>query len=114
MLADEMTDVPYNYSDGYDFFVSGTTHTLYLFSTGFSRIGVQSIYRDEEEDIEQRSALVYYEDETGIKGLDADAAGTVVYHDMQGRRLEKPSKGLVLKTVTMPDGSCRTLKHVVK
>lgn len=114
MLADEMTDVPYNYSDGYDFFVSGNTHTLYIFSIGFSRIGVQSIYRDEDEGIEQRSALVYYEDETGIKGLDADTAGTVMYHDMQGRRLEKPSKGLVLKTVTMPDGSCRTLKHVVR
>ena len=37
-----MTDVPYNYTEGYDFGVGGAT--VYFYETGFRRVGIQSVF----------------------------------------------------------------------
>ena len=50
-----MTDVPYNYTDGYDFGVGGAT--VYFYETGFQRVGIQSVFRGGGE--EHVSDIVY-------------------------------------------------------
>ena len=52
-----MTDVPYNYTDGYDFGVGGAT--VYFYETGFQRVGIQSVFRGGGE--EHVSDIVYME-----------------------------------------------------
>ena len=52
-----MTDVPYNYTDGYDFGVGGAT--IYFYETGFQRVGIQSVFRGGGE--EHVSDIVYME-----------------------------------------------------
>ena len=42
-LTEFMTDVPYSFTDGYDFGVGGAT--IYFYETGFQRVGIQSIFR---------------------------------------------------------------------
>ena len=52
-----MTDVPYSYTDGYDFGVGGAT--IYFYETGFQRVGIQSVFRGGGE--EHVSDIVYME-----------------------------------------------------
>ena len=41
-VTEEMTEVPYNYTDGYDINTGATQ--IYFYETGFHKIGIQSIY----------------------------------------------------------------------
>ena len=52
-----MTDVPYSYTDGYDFGAGGAT--IYFYETGFQRVGIQSVFRGGGE--EHVSDIVYME-----------------------------------------------------
>lgn len=54
-VTEYMTDVPYNYTDGYDFGVGGST--IYFYETGFQRVGIQSVFRGGGE--EHVSEIVY-------------------------------------------------------
>lgn len=52
-----MTDVPYYYTESYDFGVGGAT--VYFYETGFQRVGIQSVFRGGGE--EHVSDIVYME-----------------------------------------------------
>ena len=56
-VTEFMTDVPYNYTEGYDFGVGGAT--VYFYETGFQRVGIQSVFRGGGE--EHVSDIVYME-----------------------------------------------------
>lgn len=56
-VEDFMTDVPYNYTEGYDFGVGGAS--VYFYETGFQRVGIQSVFRGGGE--EHVSDIVYME-----------------------------------------------------
>ena len=56
-LTEFMTDVPYYFTDGYDFGVGGAT--VYFYETGFQRVGIQSVFRGGGE--EHESDIVYME-----------------------------------------------------
>ncbi len=56
-VTEFMTDVPYSYTEGYDFGVGGAT--VYFYETGFQRVGVQSVFRGGGE--EHVSDIVYME-----------------------------------------------------
>ncbi len=56
-VAEFMTDVPYSYTEGYDFGVGGAT--VYFYETGFHRVGIQSVFRGGGE--EHVSDIVYME-----------------------------------------------------
>jgi hypothetical protein len=54
-VTEFMTDVPYSYTEGYDFGVGGAT--VYFYETGFQRVGIQSVFRGGGE--EHESDIVY-------------------------------------------------------
>ena len=56
-VTEFMTDVPYNYTEGYDFGVGGAR--VYFYETGFQRVGIQSVFRGGGE--EHVSDIVYME-----------------------------------------------------
>ena len=56
-VTEFMTDVPYYYTDGYDFGVGGAS--IYFYETGFHRVGIQSVFRGGGE--EHVSDIVYKE-----------------------------------------------------
>ena len=53
-----MTEVPFDYVDGWDFNVSGTEHSIYFFNGGAEAYGVQAVYRGAGE--ENRSEIAWY------------------------------------------------------
>ena len=56
-VTEFMTDVPYFYTEGYDFGVGGAS--VYFYETGFQRVGIQSVFRGGGE--EHVSEIVYME-----------------------------------------------------
>jgi len=55
-VEEYMTDVPYNYTEGYDFGQGGSY--IYFYETGFQRVGIQSVFKGGGE--EHVSDIVYY------------------------------------------------------
>ncbi len=116
-LDEEMTDVPYNYADIYDFVASGCTHTVYFYEGQEKTIGVQLIYKD-GDNVYKSNLMTYVIGDDGTLGIDklssdeGKAVGEKYYMDILGRRAEAPSKGVYLETTKYTDGSQRTVKVV--
>ena len=112
-IDEEMTDVPYDFSDDWDFYVYGVTHGVYIYATGFERVGVQALYKDGETVL--ASDIVYYGEDTAVERLESVAQPVrEVFTDLAGRTLARPAKGLNVKTVTYADGTSRSYKLVVR
>lgn len=110
---EDMTDFPYEYSDGHDVYADGTEHSIYLYGEGFDKIGVQTIYKSSNGE-EYRSDITYYYT-TGISDVTiSKAIKSVEYFDLTGRLVTTPSNGIYLKRVNYTDGSFVTSKQVVK
>lgn len=109
-LTDDLTDIPYNFTDEWDFYVTGDQHLIYFY-TAAENVGVQSFYTGGGE--KRRSNMVWYpEVPTSVKNLNNSNANvkSETYYDLQGRRLSAPAHGINLKVTTYADGS----KHTVK
>jgi len=103
--------LPYDYTAygayGYDCYNSLGLHYLYIYFTGFDKIGVQTTYNGGGET--HSSNIVYYGESSGVNSVMADVT-SVRYTDLSGRKVQKPAHGLYIKTVTMSDGTVKSEK----
>ena len=112
-----MTDIPYNFEDNvnFDIYISGNgVHTVYLYTTNFEMVGVQSIYTAGGEVNRSDIAYVANPIPSGINevGTGAQVVDTR-YYDLTGRELPAaPSTGLYLQRATYSDGTTATIKVV--
>ena len=104
-LEEDMTEIPYLFTDGYDIFTGG--NPLYLEQDPeeiitWKKIGVQSIYRGLGE--ENRSNIGWFDITdylaennitVGIRDINAGSQKVVCF-DLQGRRVAAPGKGLYI------------------
>lgn len=118
-VTEFMTDVPYYYTDGYDFGVGGAT--VYFYETAFQRVGIQSVFRGGGE--EHVSDIVYMEltdgsapegkaelyagycdDNAAAAGL---SAGRAQGYDLATYIYDPSLKGLKVKglRITAPEGT---------
>lgn len=124
-LAEDLTEIPYSFTDNYDVYAGGST--VYLNQDpaeieSWKKIGVQSINRGLGE--EHRSEIGWFDiqayiadqqaalDEligTGIKGIAFDAENARFF-DLQGRAADKTRKGLLI----MQTADGKTVKVVRK
>lgn len=123
-ITEEMTDIPYTFSDGsFDFVAKSNSHKLYFYMEDVSKVGIQTMYKDGDK--VYKSNLVEYEIdengeftpiETSINGTTAESNNVtnVSYSDLSGRRVNKLANGVYLKTLKMADGKQKTVKVVVK
>lgn len=74
-----MTEVPFNYTDNWDFVVNGTNRNIYYFNGGAEAYGVQAIYRGAGE--ERRSEIAWYETPSLFTDIQPEAA-TPEYPDI--------------------------------
>lgn len=106
---ESMTEIPYTFYDDFDFFFGGSRVYLYE-NVQYDRIGVQTIYRGNGE--ERRSEIVWWD----TAGIGHAAINSEViserYTDLQGRTVTAATKGLLLKTMKMADGTQKTVKVV--
>ena len=116
-LSSAMTDIPYKFEDNINFDIymsSNGRHTVYLYTTHFGMVGVQSIYTAGDE--VNRSEIVYVLNPSP-SGINEVATGAQVintrYYDLTGRELPKaPAMGLYLQQSTYSDGTTATIKVV--
>lgn len=114
MLKEEITDIPYDFTDAHgglngDITIEGSLRTFILFSEGIESVGAQSFYVDGDK--------VYYSKlvEENVSGAinDVKQDTTIVeetYIDLAGRRVITPEKGVYIKRVKMADGSVKSDK----
>ena len=109
-LTDDMTEIPYNFSDNYDI----SNYQIYMTNMEinehhpevienmrkWSRIGVQSIYTGGGE--RKESAIGWFNltnfwPSDGIEAISAEQPnGKTVIFDLSGRQVENPSKGIYI------------------
>lgn len=112
----DMTVVPYTYADGWDFYLGGTCVYFYDDFKDVTKIGIQSVYTG--GGAENKSEVVWFDVQAFIKdGIETVSGSQPVsesYTDLQGRAVSADTKGLVLKTTRMSDGTVKTIKIMRK
>ena len=125
-LTEDLTEIPYTFTDDYDIAPGGST--VYLNQNPeeiatWKKIGVKNIYRG--MDIEHSSAIAWYSIEdyiadlnklitTAITSVNAANKQDARYYDLQGRSVEQGQKGLLIMQYTDGQGNVKTAKVVRK
>lgn len=126
-LDRDMTDIPFDFTDGHTFAASASDPLVRIVyfkervGTYYKRIGVQAIYHGLGK--AHKSAIVY-NDGTEVAGDDPVTAvtevvmpagrPTVSYYDLAGRRVLKPENGVYIKSERLADGVIRQRKIIVR
>ena len=116
-LSSAMTDIPYKFEDNinFDIYMSNGRHTVYLYTTEFATVGVQSFYTAGGE--VNGSEIAYVALPITPTAINEVASGAQViktrYFDLTGRELPSaPQAGLYLQCVDYSDGTTATIKVV--
>ena len=116
-LSSAMMDIPYKFEDNinFDIYMTNGRHTVYLYTTDFTTVGVQSIYTAGDE--ENRSEIAYVTNPNPPTSINELTEGAQVigtrYYDLTGRELSAaPASGLYLQCVTYSNGTSATIKVV--
>ena len=111
-LTEDMTEIPYSFTDYYDFFSVGINHAVYLYEGGYNKIGVKVIVRDGEE---LQSKIYYYDDiNTQANAKVYNQTVSTIYYDLSGRIICNPQNGIFIKQTKMSDGSVKNEKIIRK
>ena len=113
-LSEPMDEIPYLFTPEQQVkfsrsYIYEKAYGIYIFQTGFRRIGVQSIYRGGGEEHSSNIAWYYFDGGTGIGNLNADddhndsglSEGAASF-DLSGRRVRADHRGITI--TRMPDG----------
>ena len=113
-LTEEMTDVPVDFADArYDFLSFGSQHRVVIYDSGFTRCGVQALYKDGDNTL--YSDIVYSDGTvSGISNATAGAPVGMTYYDLSGRTVAHPQHGIFIQKSIATDGTMHTRKVVVK
>lgn len=114
-LTADMTDIPFNFADNYDFYSNPNYKVVCFYNLSAKYIEVESAYTvDGVTTLSDRSR--YDLVETGISNNSASkAVRQIIYTNPQGVRLSSPTKGsVVLKTTIYDDGTRDTVKTIMK
>lgn len=106
---EEILDISGNYID-----ISAADGAVYIYQTGFDKIGIQSINYTAGK--EERSDIVWYviNDYNAIKTVSEAETVSTRYTDLSGRAVAQPAHGLYIKTMRLADGTQRSVKVVRK
>ncbi|MBD5289192.1 MAG: hypothetical protein HDS26_00715 [Bacteroides sp.] len=111
---EEMTEVPYNYTEDYDFMINKTYHVIYFYSVGIETIGIQSVYYGEGgptySDIVNSDGTITPAATNSVSELMGVSEGNAIFYDLQGRPVSSEAKGLLIKRIQNADGILRAVK----
>ena len=106
-LTEAIDEIPYLYTPEQQVkfsrsYIYEKAYGIYIFETGFRRIGVQTIYRGGGE--EHRSNIGwYYFGGDAVNSIAADdPSGEMQHFDLSGRRVSDSHRGLTI--TRLPDG----------
>ena len=110
-LTKPLTEIPYAYNDDWDFIMHGNEQSVYIYETEYNTIGVESVYTLNGEKMVSERA--YYK-ATGIsENVINKQVKETHYTNIDGRRINKPHKGLYIKTDIYTDGTQQHRKVII-
>lgn len=113
-LTNSMMDIPYKFEDNinFDIYISNGRHTVYLYTTDFVTVGVQSIYTAGDEENRSEIAFVTNPKPTSVNEVTEGAQVIDTrYYDLTGRELPAaPATGFYLQRATYDDGTSAIIK----
>lgn len=118
MLSENMTDIPWNFSDVADGMgdikrLEGDQRVIILYTTDIESLGIQSFYKDPATNEVYASEVATYVVDSSVQGIGEDAV-SVEYYDLLGNRLTQPTAGICVKKTTTSSGTVRTVKTVIR
>lgn len=113
-VTEDMEEVPYTFSDQYDFYeLDANNRRVYFYKEPKHKLGIEAMYIDNGDNIYLSSGVTEYTlDETGISLSDADPkrVKSISFYDLSGQRVDRPTKGVYIRTVTLSDGTRQSKK----
>ena len=118
-IQQEMTMVPYGYTENWSLLFEDGRYGIELFNVDYPTIGVRTVFTGGGE--ENRSATTWLDcedfvpveqDPTAIAQHPSTLTQQPTYTDAQGRSVAPNAKGLVIKTVTLADGTRKSMKFM--
>lgn len=104
---EEMEDVPYSFTDYFDFFADAAFHRVYFTFQDADQVGIQSVYKNGDEEYVSGIANAIT---TSVSAVGSANVASESYFDLAGRQLRSADKGIFIKTVRYEDGSVRNFK----
>lgn len=99
-LSEDMTEVPYTFSDNFDIqYIPGTDyHYVYFYFNNMKKIGVRMVYTDpatgEKHYSETATLNVNF---SGIDSVESNESAEVEYYNLQGMRVAAPADGMFIR-----------------
>ena len=111
-LEENMTVVPYNFTDYYDIDVAGKQVYIYGDIDEWNAIGVKSIYTVGDKSRETRESEIFWYQlkPTAISEVNTNNVVETNYYDLQGRKVDANATGLLIKQMRMQDGTTHAVK----
>ena len=111
-IEENMTVIPYNFTDYYDIDVAGKQVYIYGDIDEWSAIGVKSIYTVGDKSRETRESEIFWYQlkPTAITSISTNDVVETSYYDLQGRKVDANATGLLIKQMRMQDGTTRAVK----
>lgn len=111
-IEENMTVVPYNFTDYYDIDVAGKQVYIYGDIDEWSAIGVKSIYTVGDKSRETRESEIFWYQlkPTAITSISTNDVVETSYYDLQGRKVDASATGLLIKQMRMQDGTTHAVK----
>lgn len=103
-LTEEITDIPYDFVDGWDIYVEGTKRTVYYTTTGVDTWGIRAIYVEDDGSKVYSDITRIASAASAVKGIQGHAAAQVEYFDLNGIRVNNPGKGIFIRKAVDKDG----------
>jgi len=114
-IEENMTVVPYNFTDYYDIDVAGKQ--VYIYGDDideWNAIGVKSIYTVGDKSRETRESEIFWYQlkPTAITSISTNDVVETSYYDLQGRKVDANATGLLIKQMRMQDGTTKAVKVI--
>ncbi len=112
-LTTEMTDIPYAFSDQYNFYkYDENSRAIYFYKDAKEKVGLEALYIDGDKRLS--SGITEFQlSSTGIDFATAKQIERIEFYDLSGRSISHPEKGIYVQTTIYTDGS-RVSRKIVR
>ncbi len=123
MFDEDMTQIPYNFTDYNDIFIKGSAHSIYFYFGGYDTVGLRQYHVFDGKTYASPLTIwnvledSYYIDDTPVSieaFVSDDDIISIEYYTLQGVKLSQPATGINICRTIRKDGSNKVAKILVK
>lgn len=112
-VEEVMTTVPFEYmSDDWSILATGPEHFVDIRFSDYNKIGIRSVYKDEE--VTLYSEIAWVPGTSVVDDVNSVETVSSTWYDLQGRELRSPKSGIMIRADRKADGTVKYTKAVVR